>query len=93
MGAVLKDGTVVSEEQVSAWAAACEDGDFPGTPGKWVVRPAHRPTASAEPLVSVSVRLPVSLKEEITQHVKTHGGNLSSFMRDAAVKEMLQNAS
>ena len=86
---VLKDGSVISEEQVQAWKKEAAQGKHPGTPGKWIVRPAHRPATFTEKLDTVSFKLPHSLRVQLDQQAKTAGQTRSDFMRQAIEKELL----
>lgn len=92
MDIVLKDGSVISEEQVREWAESAEKGDFPGAAGQWVVRPAHRPAVFAEELDTVSFKLPHSLRLQLDKRVKDSGRTRSDFVREAITKELLATA-
>ena len=35
----IKGGHAVSDEEIERLGEACNDGDYPGEPGEWIVRP------------------------------------------------------
>ena len=53
---VLKGGTTLTDDQIEELARKAEQGDYPDSPGAWVIRPQGRPTQFAEDLVTVTLR-------------------------------------
>ena len=81
----LKDGSVVSEEYLNKLGEECERGEYPGTPGEWIVRPTGRPKISEEKLVTVAVRFPESMVEAIDKVTN----NRSDYIRSLVTKDLV----
>lgn len=75
----LRGGAVLTDEDFERMAAEAERGEYPGSPGAWVVRPQGRPASDGEPLVNVTVRFPRSM----VAAVDARGGSRSDFIRRA----------
>ena len=80
----LKDGSSVTEDQLNQLGEACEQGDYPGTPGEWVVRPQGRPRISDEELVTITVKFPVSMVSAIDRLTS----NRSDFIRKTVAQAL-----
>lgn len=79
----LKGGMTLTEADFEKLGAAAEKGEYPGTPGAWVVRPQGRPTLSDEDLVSITIKVPRSQRAAIDAKAAERGETRSQFMREA----------
>lgn len=80
---VLKGGTTLTDDQIEELARKAEQGDCPGSPGAWVIRPQGRPTQFAEDLVTVTLRVPASMRDALDQKARAEGKTRSQFLRQA----------
>ena len=80
---VLKGGTTLTDDQIEELARKAEQGDYPGSPGAWVIRPQGRPTQFAEDLVTVTLRVPASMRDALDQKARAEGKTRSEFLRQA----------
>lgn len=80
---VLKGGTTLTDDQIEELASKAEQGDYPGSPGAWVIRPQGRPTQFAEDLVTVTLRVPASMRDALDQKARAEGKTRSQFLRQA----------
>lgn len=48
----IKGGHILTDEDFERMAEEAERGEYPGTPGEWVVRPQGRPPLADEELVT-----------------------------------------
>lgn len=80
---ILKGGTTLSDAQIEELARKAEQGDYPGSPGAWVIRPQGRPTQFAEDLVTVTLRVPASMRDALDQKARAEGKTRSQFLRQA----------
>ena len=80
---VLKGGTTLTDNQIEELARKAEQGDYPGSPGAWVIRPQGRPTQFAEDLVTVTLRVPASMRDALDQKARAEGKTRSQFLRQA----------
>lgn len=80
---VLKGGTTLTDDQIEELAHNAEQGDYPGSPGAWVIRPQGRPTQFAEDLVTVTLRVPASMRDALDQKARAEGKTRSQFLRQA----------
>lgn len=86
----LKDGTILNDKDIAQLGEACERGEYPGTPGSWVVRPAGIPRLSkTEESVTVSVKIPVSMRQEIERRAKENQETMSEFLRDTLERALM----
>ena len=86
---IMKGGTVYTDEDFDRLAAAAERGDYPGTPGAWVVRPQGRPSLCDEELVTIACKIPRSKRDAIDRRAKAAGKNRSDFIRSALEKALV----
>ena len=84
----LKDGFVVGDAYFEQLAAAAEHGDYPGKPGEWVVRSKGRPQIYGEDLVSVTVRIPKSLRDAIDRKAESLDETRSEYLRDLVARDL-----
>ena len=80
---VLKGGATLTDDQIEELAQKAEQGDYPGSPGAWVIRPQGRPTQFAEALVTVTLRVPASMRDALDQKARAEGKTRSQFLRQA----------
>lgn len=80
---VLKGGATLTDDQIEELARKAEQGDYPGSPGAWVIRPQGRPTQFAEDLVTVTLRVPASMRDALDQKARAEGKTRSQFLRQA----------
>ena len=80
---VLKGGTTLTDDQIEELARKAEQGDYPGSPGAWVIRPQGRPVQYAEDLVTVTLRVPASMRDALDQKARAEGKTRSQFLRQA----------
>lgn len=52
----LKGGITLSDDDFERMSDQVVKGDYPGTPGEWVVRPQGGPALSDEELVNINVQ-------------------------------------
>lgn len=76
---LVKGGETITDKELEKLGSAAEHGEYPGSPGRWLVRPQGRPAISEEPLVTVSVKLPETMVKEIDKRSK----NRSAYIRQA----------
>lgn len=80
---VLKGGATLADDQIEELARKAEQGDYPGSPRAWVIRPQGRPTQFAEDLVTVTLRVPASMRDALDQKARAEGKTRSQFLRQA----------
>ena len=72
----------VSSEQLSEWDEMACQGELVGEWSGDVVRGPGRPRVLDEEQVIISLRIPLSKKEELEKLSKQKGMTMSSFIRD-----------
>lgn len=50
-----KDGCTISDEEIGRLGEACDDGDYPGEPGEWIVRPQEAKGCQAKQALQCAV--------------------------------------
>ena len=78
----LKSGKVVTDEEIRQMAEAIENGELPGAWSGEVVR--GRPRLSNEPLVTIPVKFPQSVVDQIDARTN----NRSDFIRKAVAAQL-----
>ena len=73
----LKSGAVITDEDIERMAEAIERGELPGEWTGEVIK--GRPRISEEPLITVPVKFPASVVEQIDKR----SNNRSEFIRKA----------
>ena len=86
---VLKGGATLTDAQIEELARKAEQGDYPGSPGAWVIRPQGRPTQFAEDLVTVTLRVPASMRDALDQKAHAEGKTRSQFLRQAIAQAIV----
>ena len=84
----LKDGHVLTDDDFEALAKRAEVGDYPGTPGTWIVRPQGRPSLSDEDLVTIAFKIPRSQREVLDQKAASRNETRSQFLREMLGKAL-----
>lgn len=59
----VKGGGTLTDAEIEHLGEACERGEYPGEPGKWVARPQGRPTLSSERFQQSGLRPESSRKD------------------------------
>lgn len=85
---VLGGGHALTEEDFELMASEAERGEYPGTPGKWIVRPQGRPPLANEELVTVAFKVPRSQREALDRKAASCNETRSQFMRDVLRKAL-----
>jgi len=77
-----KSGFVVTEEMLEQIAEACERGEYPGTPGGFVVAPPGRPQlCPSEDLVTIAFKVPRSRRDLLDEKARAEKRTRSQLMR------------
>ena len=84
----LKDGTVVDESYFEQLSKKAAEGDYPGTPGEWIVRPQGRPQLCDEELVAVAFKVPRSQRDAIDKHAASLNESRSEYLREAVARAL-----
>ena len=78
----LKEGATLTDEDFERMAEEAEAGNYPGTPGAWVVRPQGRPALCDEELVTIAFKVPRSQRDELDRKAASRGETRGQFMRE-----------
>ena len=85
-----KDGSVVTEEMLNKLGEAADRGEFPGTPGEWIIRPQGRPELfPGEELVSITFKAPAAYRDLLDSKAKAHHSSRSQYIRSVLDNAML----
>lgn len=84
----IKGGYTLTDEDFERMAKEAERGEYPGTPGTWVVRPQGRPPLADEELVTVAFKVPRSQRDALDRKAASRNETRSQFMRDALDKAL-----
>lgn len=79
----IKGGHILDDKDFERLAAEAERGDYPGTPGAWVVRPQGRPSLTDEELVTIAFKVPRSQRDALDKRAASRKETRSQFLRDA----------
>ena len=77
----LKGGAVLDDADFEQLAEKAERGIYPGTPGKWAVRPKGRPAIADEELVVVTSKVTRSQRDAMDRQARQRGETRSEWMR------------
>jgi hypothetical protein len=78
-----KSGYVITDEMLERLGAACEEGQYPGEPGAYVVAPVGRPQlCPSEELVTIAFKIPRSQRERLDERAAQRNESRSEFLRD-----------
>ena len=81
----MRGGYTLSDEDLDRLGDACARGEYPGAPGRWVVRPRGG-SETGEELVRVSFKVSRSQAAAIDAAAAAVGQKRSQFLREAARK-------
>jgi len=77
-----KSGFVLTDEALEKIAEACERGEFPGTPGEYLVAPPGRPQlCPSEDLVTIAFKVPRSRRDLLDEKSVAEKVTRSQLMR------------
>jgi len=77
-----KSGCVLTEEMIQELGEACERGEYPGTPGEFIIAPVGRPPLSlTEDLVTIAFKVPRSRRDMLDRWAQEEKGTRSELMR------------
>ncbi|MCL2529004.1 MAG: CopG family transcriptional regulator [Coriobacteriia bacterium] len=83
MDITTKNGQVLTEEMINELGEACERGEYPGTPGDFIIAPKGRPPLYPdEELVTVAFKVPRSRIELLDKRAAEKRETRSQFMRE-----------
>jgi hypothetical protein len=85
----LTDGKEYDEAYFEKLSKKAEMGEYPGTPGEWIVRPKGRPAYCNEKLVTIAFKVPISQRNAIDNQASKNHLTRSQFLR-SAVETALQ---
>lgn len=83
---ITKSGAVITDEELDRMADAAARGDYPGEPGRWIVRPLGRPALCDEELVTVTFKVPVSMARKMD--AKAGRGKRSEYLRSLVERDI-----
>lgn len=78
----MRGGTVLTDADFERMADEAARGEYPGTPGEWIVRPQGRPRVSDEELVVVTCKVTRSQRDAMDRKAEQRGETRSEWMRD-----------
>jgi hypothetical protein len=76
-----KSGFTITDEELEQVAEACERGEYPGKPGKFIVAPPGRPPLSSEDLVTIAFKIPRSRKDQLDKRAEETHTTRSQVLR------------
>lgn len=79
----IKGGHTLTDEDFERMAEEAGRGEYPGTPGTWVVRPQGRPPLADEELVTIAFKVPRSQRDALDRKAASLKETRSQFLRDA----------
>ncbi len=79
----MKGGATLTDADFERMASEAAAGQYPGTPGTWVVRPQGRPTLCDEELVTIAFKVPRSQRDALDRQAASRHETRSQFMRNA----------
>ena len=82
------NGNAISPEEMSEWEKEFDAGDFSNWDTSAPVRYGKYAPHQAEEKVGVSVTLPISMKEKLTEFTKQNNCTTSDFVRVAIAKQL-----
>ncbi|WP_167145825.1 CopG family transcriptional regulator [Actinomyces sp. ZJ308] len=82
-----KSGATLTDEEIESLAQAAERGNYPGTPGEFIISPG-RPRISDEELVTIAFKVPRSHRDALDRKAEARGETRSEFMRETLEKAL-----
>jgi hypothetical protein len=90
MDYTTKSGYVLTEEMIEALGQACERGEYPGSPGEFIVSPVGRPQlCPSEDLVTVAFKVPRTQREALDAKAAQDHKTRSQFMREVLSEALI----
>lgn len=84
----LKDGSVVDDAYFENLSEEASRGNYPGTSGKWKVRPQGRPKLYDEDLVTVAFKVPRSQRDAIDARAANGHESRSDYLRAVIARDL-----
>lgn len=84
----MKGGYKLTNEDFDRLGEACEQGNYPGTPGEWVVRPQGRPSLCDEELVTIAFKVPASERRALDDRASSRGESRSEYLRSLVERDL-----
>lgn len=84
----LKDGSVVDESYFEKLSEEAGEGNYPGTPGEWIVRPKGRPALCDEELVTVAFKVPKSQRDAMDKRAASRNESRSEYLRATVARDL-----
>ena len=77
-----KSGYIVTDEMLEQYAEAFERGEYPGTPGEFIVAPQGRPKlCPSEDLVTIAFKVPRSYRDLLDKQASKEHETRSQMLR------------
>lgn len=87
------NGREITEDMIDRWCESYEKGEFPkGERTVGSVVHGRPPLSEGEATVTLSVKVPVGLKEAIEQNAKAKGVSPSAYVRSVLTESLLASA-
>ena len=84
---VSKSGHVFTDEDFERMATEAEQGDYPGEPGAWLIRPQGRPQLFPnEDLVTIAVKVPRNWRELMDARAEAGHMTRSQYVREVLLR-------
>ena len=83
------NGQEITEEMISRWCDAYEQGEFPAgerTVGGVVL---GRPPLSADKTVTLNIKVPVGMKAALAKKAKKNGKTVSGYAREIIAEDLM----
>lgn len=85
----MKGGYVLTDEDFDRLGEAAERGEYPGTPGEWIVRPQGRPQLYPDDdLVTIAVKVPRNWRERMDARAKAERITRSQYVREVLERDL-----
>jgi hypothetical protein len=89
MSYIAANGQEITEAMIEGWCEAYERGEFPEgerTVGGVVM---GRPPLSADKTVTVTVKIPIGMKEALARKAQNQGVTMSAYVRSVLANDIL----
>jgi hypothetical protein len=85
-----KSGYVITDEMLESIGDAFERGEYPGTPGEFIVAPVGRPPlCPKDDLVTIAVKVPRACRDLLDKQAKEANASRSQMMRKILDKALV----
>ena len=85
----IRGGYTLTDEDFERMSDEAARGEYPGTPGTWVVRPQGRPALADEELVTIAFKVPRSQRDALDRKAASRKETRSQFMRDVLTQALV----